>query len=158
MAAPKHVRIIDEFPYFYTRSVAKENYTESYYSTVVAKTIIPYKPLETLNHRLKSNNSFKINEVLSHELRQRRSEMFMKRQAIKIRVEEIKEKMDIDENLGTEQWLLLKKENKGKIGFDPVIISKYKKTNIKAGFNYDRHGIKKDLQVGSEYDFLNLNK
>jgi hypothetical protein len=45
MAAPKHVLFLDEFPYYYTRSLAKESFTESYYSTVVAKNIVPCNPI-----------------------------------------------------------------------------------------------------------------
>jgi hypothetical protein len=50
MSAPKHIRFLDEYVYFYTGYVYSKNriktaFADTPYSTITAKTITPYNRL-----------------------------------------------------------------------------------------------------------------
>ena len=52
MAAPKHMKILDEFVYYYETSFAKPSLLRTF-SRLASKVLTPYKPLKSLNDRSK---------------------------------------------------------------------------------------------------------
>jgi UDP-galactopyranose mutase len=60
MSSPKHIKYINEFPYFHNEKLSKRDIVETYYATAVIQSLPPYFPLENIENTPKRDYNFKV--------------------------------------------------------------------------------------------------